>query len=102
MEIKKPENYQPGGQEALTEGFKSNILQILFILLIGVWLISAVFISIGDIFNGFQHSVLTTTFISSIVVGSYLKIRQVMRTKKLFPGITKSEGCSKCGKGKSK
>ncbi len=98
--MKKPENYTPNGREALNNSVKSNFLQISFIIILLVWVVSAVWVSVADIFNKFQHPVLTISFISSTIVGTYLKFSHVIKSKKLFSGIKR--GCTKCGKNKSK
>jgi hypothetical protein len=100
--MEKPKNYQPGGQEALNEKFKNNIPQVIFILSMIVWFISSLWITLVDVFNGFQHTVLTSSFILCSIIGIYLKVRQSMKLKKLLPGFKKAEGCAKCGKNKSK
>ena len=96
MEIKKPENYEPGGREMLNKKFKDNIPQLTFIIGLIIWTISAVVITVIDIFKGIEHPFLTIPFISSILIGSYLKIKQTHT----FPSIRKN--CTKCGKNKSK
>lgn len=101
--MEKPKNYQPGGQEALNEFGKSNFLQMIFIILLLVWAVSAIWVSIKDIFNGFQHPVLTTTFISGSLIGIYLRVRQSIKLNKIFPNVKmEKKGCTKCGKNKSK
>jgi hypothetical protein len=96
--MEKPKNYEPGGREMLNKKFKNNVPQLTFIIGLIIWVISAVVLTITDIFKGIEHPFLTIPFISSILIGTYLKIRQT----NTFPSIRGSQNCTKCGKNKSK
>lgn len=99
-----PENYVSGGGKSLNKAVKSNFLEISFILIAFVWLGTALVISFLDIFDGFQHPWLTTTFIIGSVVGIYLKTKDYIKTKKPFFSFinNRKKGCDKCGKNKTK
>lgn len=97
--INKPENYESGGRKALNNATKNNFLEILFILAMIVWLGTSLIISVRDIFDGFQHMWLTTSFMVGTGIGLYLKTKTYLKTKKLFSGFkNRKKGCTKCGK----
>tara|TARA_R110000868_G_scaffold264466_4_gene523073 strand:- start:101 stop:418 length:318 start_codon:yes stop_codon:yes gene_type:complete len=99
---KTPENYEAGGRKALNNATKNNFLEILFILTMIVWLGTSLIISVRDIFEGFQHLWLTTSFIVGTTIGVYLKTKDYIKTKKKFFSFNRKKGCNKCGKNKSK
>tara|TARA_R110002012_G_scaffold158700_1_gene320206 strand:+ start:338 stop:637 length:300 start_codon:yes stop_codon:yes gene_type:complete len=98
--MEKPKDYQPGGQEALNNAVKENSSQLIFITSMLVWCVSSVWDSITNFMSGEYNIVTVSSLGLCVLVGGYLKVRQVFHHRKLFPGVKKSE-CKKCGsKGK--
>ena len=97
-EIVKPENYEEGGVEKMTTFMFDNIIQTIWVVITLVWLGSAVWTSIGDVFSGnLEHKVLSYTFIAGIVIAGYLQISKMVIERKMEPKTEKKKGCGKCG-----
>ena len=96
-ELKKPEDYVSGSGEMITTFLFDNILQTFWVIIAMVWLGSAMWTSINDVFSGnFEHKVLSYTFIVGILLAGYLKINKKMVEKKIRPKVKKKKRCSKC------
>lgn len=98
-EIEKPEDYVEGGAEKMVNFLIDNYIQTIFILVVMVWLITAMWVSVQDIYNGnFEHKTLSYSFIIGIVMAGYLQIRKTIETNKENPtGVKKKKSCGKCG-----
>jgi hypothetical protein len=84
-----------------------NSIPALLTLLFGfLWLVCSIVFTVKDIFNGINNPWMTISFIISLSIGLYLKTKQVLKRRILFPGIkipkTKGKSCSKCGKNREK
>jgi hypothetical protein len=100
--MEKPKNYQEGGQKSLNKATRDNIVPILLLLTIGTWVISSIWVTVEDIFNGYEHTVLSTSFIISIItIMTGITLGYVRKNGvKILSIKTKKpkEPCKKCGK----
>lgn len=96
-EIKKPENYTKESVGNIKKMFVKNILQLTFVVCLIVWIVSSVFVTIGDIFNEFNNKWSSISFILLISIAGYLSTAHYIIRKRL--GIKKPKSaCNKCGK----
>jgi hypothetical protein len=100
-EFQKPDNYESGGADKMAEFMASNVIQLLFVLLLLVWVISSAWISIYDVFSGnFEYKTLSISFFSGISLAIYLQVKKTLKERK-YKGPKsekKKKGCSSCGK----
>jgi hypothetical protein len=101
-EIVKPEDYVTGAAEKMTTFLFDNIIQTIWVVIAMVWLGSAIWTSISDVFSGnLEHKVLSYTFIAGIVIAGYLQISKMVIERKMEPKTEKKKGCGKCGNKKT-
>ncbi len=99
-EIKKPEKF---GLKRVKKSLLTNIIGLVFMISIIIWLITSITISIGDVFSGgFNHKVLSFSFIGSILTVGYLTTSKYFKDKKLGIKKPKKAPCKSCGKNKTK
>jgi hypothetical protein len=102
--LKKPENYTEGGSKEITKNFLNSLPQLIFVISLIIWLVCSFYVSIEDIItDGFDHKVLSYSFIGGILTSGYMVVTNYITKKKLGgkkPKPTKK--CNSCGKNTTK
>jgi hypothetical protein len=92
--IKKPKNHKDGDLTKMKKTILTSIPQIVFIITLIVWVVSASIISGKDILsNEFEHIWLSFSFIVGMFTTGYLTIVNYVKNIKRKPKKT----CKKCG-----